>query len=268
VTDAHEVVHSRDGTPIAFDRLGSGPPVILVAGALQGRGTYRPLADELARPFTVINYDRRGRGDSGDTPPYAVDREVEDLDALIAAAGGTASLYGHSSGAGLVLHAAARGLPIDRIVLHDAPFGSGSEEERRAEQAEAEQLAALLSQDRRAEAVALFLAGMGLPAEVVDQLSHHPALVANAPTILYDPFEVMSERSRGGATAAEQAGTVTVPALVLLGEASPGFMMDAGRRIAAALPNGRLRVLAGQDHAAPADVVAPVLTEFLGTHRR
>ena len=267
MTGGHEVVHSRDGTPIAFDRLGSGPPVILVAGALQGRGMYRPLAEELARSFTVINYDRRGRGDSGDTPPYVVAREVEDLAAVIAEAGGVASLYGHSSGAGLVLHAAARGLPIDRIVLHDAPFGSGSEEERRAERAEAEQLAALLSQDRRAEAVALFLAGMGLPAEVADQVSHDPDMVANAPTVLYDPYEVMSERSRGGATAAEQAGTVTVPALVLVGEASPGFMMDAGRRIAAALPNGRLRVLEGQDHAPPAEVVAPVLTEFLGSHR-
>ncbi|HZH98669.1 MAG TPA: alpha/beta hydrolase, partial [Fimbriimonadaceae bacterium] len=102
-----EKVTSRDGTPIAFDRLGDGPPVILVCGAMCDRALMRPTAEELAKRFTVFNYDRRGRGDSRDTTPYAVKREIEDIGALVAEAGGTASVYGHSSGAGLVLHAAA-----------------------------------------------------------------------------------------------------------------------------------------------------------------
>jgi len=254
---------SRDGTPIAFERLGDREALILVGGALQGRATYHPLAEELSRHLTVVNYDRRGRGDSGDTAPYAVEREIEDLRALIAAAGGTASVYGHSSGAGLVLHAAARGLPLDKIVLHEPPFGSGSEEERRAEQEEAEQISALLAQNRRVDAVTLYFASMGLPTEVVQHLAHDPAMLANAPTIRYDPYEVMSEHSRGGVTPAEQASRVTLPALVLAGGASPEWMIDASRQIADALPNGRLRVLEGHDHVVPPDVLAPVLAEFI-----
>jgi pimeloyl-ACP methyl ester carboxylesterase len=254
---------SRDGTRIAFDRLGSGEPVIVVGGALAGRATYHPFAEELSRYFTVINYDRRGRGDSGDTEPYAVEREIEDLGALITEVGGTASVYGHSSGAALVLHGAVRELPIDKIVLHDAPFGSGSEAERRAEQEEAEQISALLAQDRRGDAVKLFLASMGLPPEVTDAMSSDPAMLANAPTIRYDPFEVLSDRSRRGMTPAEQASGVTRPALVLVGGDSPQFMIDAARQIADALPSGRLQVLDGQEHVVPPDVLVPVLAEFM-----
>ena len=258
-----ERVVSRDGTPLAFERLGHGAPVIVVAGALQGRSTYRPFAEELSRHVAVLNYDRRGRGDSGGTPPYAVEREVEDLDALITAAGGTASLYGHSSGAALVLHAAARGLPIDTIVLHEAPFGSGSEEERRAEQEEADRLAALLAQGRRADAVALFYASMGLPPEVAGAMAEDPAQVANAPTLLSDPFEITSERSRGGRTPAEQAAGVTVPGLVLAGGASPDWMLDASRQLAEALPDGRLRVLEGHGHVVPPEILAPLVADFV-----
>lgn len=258
-----DLATSRDRTQIAFERLGDGAPLILVCGALQGRATYRPLAEDLSRHLTVFNYDRRGRGDSGDTAPYAVEREIEDLGALIAEAGGTASVYGHSSGAALVLHAAARGMPIDKIVLHEPPFGSGSEEERRAEQEEAEQISALLAQDRRGDAVKFFLAPMGMPPEMIDHLSQDPAMLANAPTILYDPFEVMSEHSRGGKTPADQASSVTTPALVLAGGASHEWMIDASRQIADAMPKGRLRVLEGQEHVVPPEVLAPVLTEFI-----
>lgn len=256
-------VTSRDGTPIAFESFGDGKPVILVGAALQGRATYHPLAKELSGDLAVVNYDRRGRGDSGDTAPYAVEREVEDLGALIAEVGGTASVYGHSSGAALVLHAAASGLPIDKIVLHEPPFGSGTDEERQAEQKEAEQISALLARDRRGEAVKLFLAPMGMPPEIVDQLSQDPGMLANAPTLLYDPFEVMSERSRGGKTPAGQASGVTAPALVLAGGASPEWMIEAGRQVANALPKGRLRVLEEQEHIVAPEVLAPVLTEFI-----
>jgi alpha-beta hydrolase superfamily lysophospholipase len=140
-------VTSSDGTTIAFDRLGEGPPVIVVGGQLCDRALTRPTADELARHFTVFNYDRRGRGDSGDTAPYAVEREVEDLGALIAEAGGTASVYAHSSGAGLTLHAAAAGLPIVKLVLHEPPYNpDGDEDRQRATRKEAEHIRTLLAE--------------------------------------------------------------------------------------------------------------------------
>ena len=119
--ETFQEVASPNGTAIAFDRLGDGLPVIVVGGALCDRAVTRPTAEELAKHFAVINYDRRGRGDSRDTTPYAVQREIEDIGALVAEAGGTASVYGHSSGAGLVLHAAAHGVPMAKIVLHDPP---------------------------------------------------------------------------------------------------------------------------------------------------
>src|SRR5918995_4024810 len=124
-------VTSSDGTTIAFERLGNGPAVIVLGGQLADRALTRPTAEELAKHFTVFNYDRRGRGDSGDTAPYAVEREIEDIEALIVEAGGTASVYSHSSGAALALHAAAAGLPITKLVLHEPPYNPEGEEERR-----------------------------------------------------------------------------------------------------------------------------------------
>ncbi|MFG2087527.1 MULTISPECIES: alpha/beta fold hydrolase [unclassified Spirillospora] len=254
---------SKDGTEIAFERTGAGTPLVLVSAALQGRATYRPLAEALSGHFTVLNYDRRGRGGSGDTAPYAVEREIEDLGAVIAEAGGTASAYGHSSGAALVQHAAAYGLPIDKIVLHEPPFGSGTEEERQAERQEAERISALLARGRHGDAVRTFLEPMGLPPQVLDDLSRDAAMRAHAPTLRYDPFEVMSEYSRGGRTPAEQAAGVTTAALVLAGGASPEWMIEAARRIADALPKGRLHILQDQEHVVQPEILAPVLTDFL-----
>ena len=115
-------VRSKDGTPIAFDRLGVGPPLIVVLGSLNDRSFAAPLAEALSPHFTVYAYDRRGRGASGNTPPYAVDREIEDIDALISEAGGSAFVYGHSSGAKLALDATARGLAITKLALYEPPF--------------------------------------------------------------------------------------------------------------------------------------------------
>src|SRR3954453_14241422 len=142
-------VTSRDGTTIAFDRLGDGPPVILVCGAMCDRALMRPTAEELAKCFTVFNYDRRGRGGRGGAAPYAVEREIEDIGALVAEAGGKASVYGHSSGAGLVLHAAAHGVPMAKIVPHDPPYApDGDEEARRSSREYGKNLKAMLSKDR------------------------------------------------------------------------------------------------------------------------
>ena len=260
-----DTVTSSDGTTIAFDRLGDGPPVIAVCGAMCDRALMRPTAEELAKHFTVINYDRRGRGDSGDTAPYAIEREIEDLAALIAEAGGTASVYAHSSGAGLALHAAAHGLPIARLVLHEPPYVRDAEEERRISREYGENLEALLSEGRRGDAVELFFTTVGMPPEMVEGMRNTPRwteLEAMAPSLAYDS-EIMGDISRGGTIPADLLGAVTVPTLVLVGGASPAWMIEVGRRLAEGPPNGRLEVLEAQEHVVPPEVLAPVLAEFL-----
>ncbi len=258
-------VTSSDGTTIAFDRLGDGPPVIVVCGAMCDRALMRPTAEELAKHFTVFNYDRRGRGDSGDTVPYAVEREVEDIGALIAEAGGTASVYGHSSGAGLVLHAAAHALPMARIVLHDPPYSpEGDEEARRISREYGENLEAMLSEDRLGDAVELFMTMVGIPQEVVEGMRHTPrwsGLEAIAPTLAYDS-KIMGDIDRDGTIPVDQASRVTVPALALTGGADYPWMTDVGRRLADAMPDGQHRVLEGQEHVVPPEVLVPVLAEF------
>jgi pimeloyl-ACP methyl ester carboxylesterase len=258
-------VTSADGTAIAFDESGDGPPVILVGGATCDRAMTRPLAEQLTGRFTVLNFDRRGRGDSGDTAPYAIERELEDLGALIAAAGGTASVYGHSSGAGLALHAAARGLPIDKLVLHDPPYNPEDEEQKRVAREYAERLRAALAEDRRGDALELFFALVGMPQEMIDGLRQSPRwaeLEALAHTLAYDS-EVMGDMSTGGSIPSDLVTRVTPDALVLVGEHSPEFMIGIARRIAQAMPHGRLRLLAGEEHVVAPELLAPVLADFL-----
>lgn len=259
-------VTSGDGTSIAFERFGEGPPIILVGGATCNRAMTRPLAEELAERFTVANSDRRGRGDSGDTQPYAVEREVEDIGALIAEAGGKASVYGHSSGAVLALHA-ARVLPITKLVLHEPPFALDSEEERRTSREYGENLKAILAEGRRGDAVALFMTTVGMPEEMVEGMRGEPwwaGMEAVAPTLLYDS-RIMGDISRGGTIPTHMLGAVTTPTLVLCGGASPGWMIDVGRRVADGLPDGRLGVLEGREHVVPPEILAPVLAEFFTT---
>jgi pimeloyl-ACP methyl ester carboxylesterase len=256
-------VTSIDGTQIAFDRLGDGPPVIVVGGAMCDRALTGPTAEELAKHFTVLNYDRRGRGDSGDTGPYAVEREIEDIGALIVEAGGTASVYGHSSGADLALHATAHGLPIDRLVLHEPPYNTDDEEEQRISREYALDLEAMLSEGRRGDAVELFFTTVGMPPEMVGGMRQTPRwaeLEAMAPTLAYDS-EIMCD-SAGGTVPAELAGRVSIETLVLVGGSSPAWTIDIGRQVADALPNGQHRVLEGQEHVVPPEVLVPVLAEF------
>jgi pimeloyl-ACP methyl ester carboxylesterase len=259
-----EKARSKDGTTIAFDRLGDGRVVIVVGGATCDRAMTRPLAEQLAQHFTVINYDRRGRGDSGDTAPYAVEREIEDLAALISEVGGTASVYGHSSGAGLALHAAAHGLPIARLVLHEPPYAPDGEEERRISWEYAERLRAILAEGRRGDAVALFMTTVGTPQETVEGMRNEPwwaGLEEIAPTLAYDS-EVMGDSIRGGTIPVDLVGRVRPRTLVLVGGASPAWMIDICRQFADALPNGGHRALGGQEHIVPPELLAPVLVEF------
>lgn len=258
-------VMSADGTLIAFEQMGYGKPLIVVGGATCDAARMRPTAEYLARDLAVINYDRRGRGDSTDTLPYAVEREVEDLAALISRAGGRASVYGHSSGAALALHAAAHGLPIDRLILHEPPYSPDLEEHRREAREYGERLETVLAEGRRGDAIELFFTVVGMPPEMVTEMRQGPGwppLEALAPTLAYDS-EVMRDIAAGGTVPIDLAASATAPTLVLVGGASPVWMIDVGRELAGAMPNGAHRVLEGQEHVVPPELLAPVVREFL-----
>jgi pimeloyl-ACP methyl ester carboxylesterase len=247
-------VHSRDGTRIAFDQSGAGPALILVLGAFNARATGTPLAQALAGHFTVLNYDRRGRGESDDRAPYAIEREIEDLAALIDHAGGSACVFGYSSGAILALRAAAHGLAIAQLALYEPPPSGARAGEL------APQLAALIASGRRGDAVELFQTeAVGIPPNIVAQLRtapFRPALEALAHTLVYD--STILAALPDGLLAA-----VDVPALVLAGEQSHPIMRQAAQALAESLPAGRYCPLAGQGHDINPDVVAPLLQEFL-----
>jgi pimeloyl-ACP methyl ester carboxylesterase len=253
---------SADGTKIAFDQTGQGPPVVLVVGAFNDRATGAPLAKALESRLTVFNYDRRGRGASGDTQPYAVEREVEDLEALIREAGGAAGVFGYSSGAILALEGAARGLNITKLALYDAPFLVGDDMPRPPKDIAA-QLAKLVSSDRRGDAVELFQTRLvGIPEPVVVQLRHapfRPALEAIAHTLVYDAT-VIGDLSLPTA----QLRSIRAPTLAVYGSESPALMGPAAKALAEALPDGHMRVLDGQSHDIAPMALAPVLLEFFG----
>jgi pimeloyl-ACP methyl ester carboxylesterase len=256
-------VLSKDGTVIAFDLSGTGPAVVLVGGAFQYRAIDPPtahLAALLAEQFTVFHYDRRGRGESSDTPPYAVEREMEDLEALIQEAGGSACVFGMSSGGVLALGAAARGLAITKLALYEPPFNSGDERARAAAQHYSRELTALLSEGRRGDAVALAMTTWGAEASAVAgmrQTPIWPLFEAVAPTLAYDDA-IMGD----GAVPTARLASITVPTLVMAGGASPAFMLDAAQEAAHALPGAGLRILEGQTHDVAPEVLAPVLVEF------
>lgn len=256
-------VISKDGTAIAFDQLGEGPAIILVGGAFQHRAIdpqTAQLAGILAQWFTVFHYDRRGRGDSGDTPPYAVEREVEDLEALIQAAGGSAFVFGMSSGAVLVLEAAARGLAITKLALYEPPFNFGDENPRQAQENYTKQLTTLLAEGRRGDAVVLAMTTFGAPAEAVAGMRQTPVwstFESVAPTLAYDNA-IMGD----GSVPTQLMASVTAPTLVLDGGASPAFMHSAAQAAADALPNAQHRTLEGQTHDVAPEALAPVLAEF------
>ena len=252
-------VTSHDGTTIAFDRLGDGPPVVLVSGGPNDRSANAPLAELLAPHFMVVNYDRRGRGGSGDTPPYAVDREVEDLQALIDHAGGSAFVYGTSSGAAFALIAAARGLPVTGLALWEPPFIVDDSRPRVPSDYKA-QLQEMISAGRRGDAIEYFLTTMvGLPAEFVAPMRQAPSwgsMEGMAHAIVYEA-DVMGDYS----LPAGRLASVTVPTLVLDG-GQAAWISHAADAVAAALPDARRRTLEGQPHNVAADAVAPALVEF------
>ncbi|MFD0360420.1 alpha/beta fold hydrolase [Nocardia sp. GCM10030253] len=255
-------VASADGTRIAFDRFGQGAPVVLVSGLFCSRPMTQDLANRLAEQFTVINYDRRGRGESSDTAPYAVRREIEDLGALIDAVGGEAAVYGHSSGAGLALLAAATGLSITRVVLHEPPYGGNDAASRASARKLARNVWTAVARGDHDTAVTTFLIASGIPAEAAQDSGRDPGMRAVAPTMPYD-FAVMGNFNDGGTIPVDLVRSVDIPALVLLGSTSPEFFATTAMRLTKLLPHAQLCVLDGQNHAAPAEFVAPAVAAFL-----
>lgn len=260
-------VTSKDGTRIGYQRSGQGPALILVDGAMCSRdfGPMPKLAPLLAQRFTVYVYDRRGRGRSGDTPPYSPEREVEDVAALIQEAGGRASLVGLSSGGALALEAAASGLPIEKVVAYEPPYvgasgnGGGADHLTR--------LQALVADDDRAGAVRYFMRSMvGVPAPMVVMMQLMPwiwrKLKAVAHTLPYDAA-VMT----GFEVPAARLAAVRVPALVMHGSKTDPRLARAAEAVAATVPGAQHRTLPGQTHNVSPAVLAPALVEFLAGSR-
>ena len=257
-----EKVFSNDGTEIAYDKRGAGPAVILVDGALCYRsfGPMTHLAELLAPHFSVYNYDRRGRGDSGDTQPYALGREIEDLEALIGAAGGFAFVFGTSSGACLALEAASQlGDKIRKLAMYEPPYNS-DQAVSQAWKEYRKQLAELLAAGRRGDAAALFMKSVGTPDDQIEGMRQAPVWAmfeAVAPTLAYDGAALGDDRS----IPTNRAAKVIVPTLVMNGTMIP-FMLDTARALANAIPQAQHRTLDGQSHDVNLEVLAPVLVEF------
>jgi alpha-beta hydrolase superfamily lysophospholipase len=259
---------SKDGTRIAYDQLGGGPPLVIVDGAMCRRkfGPSSSLAPLLAPHFTVFNYDRRGRGDSGDTQPYSVEREIEDLAAIVDAAGGSAFVYGSSSGAALAMRAAASGVRARKLVLHEPPYAL-DESASPLLASYRGRIAELLAADRRGDAVALFMKVVGVPAFGVFMMrlmpNVWPKLKAAAHTLPYDFAQLGDTPGRPLSRELQDVmRAVKAPTLMVLGGKSPDWMRRAVEVVASAIPGAKLATVPGQNHAIAAKAIAPVLIEF------
>jgi pimeloyl-ACP methyl ester carboxylesterase len=260
-------VTSKDGTRIGYSVVGTGTPIVLVDGALCWRasGPSGPLAAALKDRFTVYTYDRRGRGESGDTKPYAIQREVEDLDAIIAAAGGTAAVYAISSGVPLALAAANAGLPITGMVLYEAPLIVDTTREP-VDPAYSARLDTLIANRDNAGAVKLFMReGVRVPAFgvfMMQLMGVMRKLAPVGPTLAYDTALVTPHWTNRPLPAGQWSG-VNIPVLVIGGGKSEAWMQYAQIAISQALPNAELRSLPGQNHMVAATAIAPMIEEFL-----
>jgi pimeloyl-ACP methyl ester carboxylesterase len=258
---------SADGTQIAYEVTGEGPVLVLVDGALCSRtmGPSRDLASALGGDFRVVAYDRRHRGESGaGASSYALEREMEDLAAVIDAVGGTAHVFGSSSGAALALEAARAGVPIERLAVYEAPFIVDDTHPANDPRLPL-QLEGMVAEGRRGDAVKTFMRTVGAPAPVVAMMRLMPVwkkLTGVAHTLPYD-LSLVIEHEQGRPLPDGYYDAVSADTLVIAGGKSPEYMRNAQAAIAEAVPNARLEVLPGQTHMIKTKVVAPVLTEFL-----
>ncbi|WP_432247413.1 alpha/beta fold hydrolase [Streptomyces sanyensis] len=262
-------VVSADGTEIAFEQSGRGPAVILVASALADRSDTTKLAALLAQHFTVVNYDRRGRGASGDARAYAPDREIEDIAALVEHVGGSASLFGSSSGAVLALRAAAAGVNLDRLAVYEPPFVVAEGDDGPPEDL-AQQITVLLAEGRHSDAVTYFMTRVqGMPGIAVSFMKLVPKTWANltelASTLPYD-IAVMGDTQQGRPLDAEEWKGVAVRTRVLTGGKSPAAFRRAALAVTEILPQADHRSLPGLNHGAVVMAprkIASQITEFI-----
>lgn len=259
-------VTSPDGTTIAYDKAGTGPALILVAGAFGYRKypMLPKLVAALSDRFTVYNYDRRGRGDSTDTRPYAVQREIEDLQALVQAAGGEAHVWGQSSGAALALHAAAADIGIRSLALYQPPFRVDHSKPLPPADFQ-KHLNTLVAEGNRSAAVRYMMTkGMGAPGFAVGVMRLLPLwkrLTGLAHTLPYD-VAIVDDKIYGKPLEAADFAGVKVPTLVMAGGKAPELLRTGARQLAGILPDGRYQVLDGQSHAVSPAALKPVLTSF------
>ncbi|UFT99531.1 alpha/beta hydrolase [Radiobacillus kanasensis] len=253
---------SKDGTTLAYDVYGNGPPLIFVTGATCFRQFEPVLQDAkvFAEQFTVYNYDRRGRGDSTNTLPFSIEREMEDMEAMIDAAGGKANLYGHSSGAILALEAGMRfGSKVSKLALYDPAYAHNQADLNEFEEL-SQELYTLLDRGKNDEALSHFLEGIGTPKEVIDgmfrQSPQWAAMVALAPTLAYDIMLASN------LPPIADASRLTIPTHIMVGEESPASMHEVVKQLNDAIPHAEYSTLPGQDHMPDPNVVLQILTSF------
>jgi pimeloyl-ACP methyl ester carboxylesterase len=259
-------VTSKDGTSIAYEREGRGPALVLVGGAIDDGSENAPLAPALAESFTVYNYARRGRGESGDTLPYAVEREIEDLEALIAETGGSAHVFGASSGGALALEAATAGLAIDLLAVYEVPYNM-DQDGPHWNRGDVPEVEALLAEGRRGDVVELFMRTVGSSDEDIAGAKSSPfwlPLEALAHTLAYDAACVGD-----GPPPTARLARITQPTLVATGTVPdahggvpPEFMSRAADVIASSIPQAERQIIRGAGHMVDAELVAPVLERF------
>ena len=263
-----KTVTSKDGATIAFDQIGNGPLVVLVDSALADRMICAKLATLLAKEFTVINYDRRGRGDSTDTQPYAVERELEDIEALIDAAAGSAFIFGSSSGAALALEAASQ-LPskIKKQILYEPPFIVDDSRVPLPNDF-LEQVKALLAQGKRGDALKLFFStAMGIPGIFIFMMRLMPSWSKSKSVVHTLPYDlaIMGDTQRGKPLSTSRWAAASMPTLVLTGGKSEAFFHKAGDALAGVLPNAEHKILKDQHHGSAVmspNVVASEMIQF------
>jgi len=256
-----KTTQSKDGTTLAYDVYGSGPALIYITGASCHR-SFKPIVRDakiFATEFTVYNYDRRGRGDSGNTLPYTIEREIEDIEAMIDTAGGKAYLYGHSSGAVIALEAALRlGNKVQKVTMYDAPYVRDEKEKAEYNQL-SQKIHKLLDNEKNAEAMITFLKGIGMPKVFVLMLPLFPGWRTTkdlAPTLAYDITLTQD------LPPVKRATRISIPTQIIVGEKSPASIYDVGRRLTKAIPNARFVQLAKQDHMVNGKKLLPILSSF------
>ncbi len=257
-------IKSKDGTWIAFNKAGTGPAIIIVNGALSYRAVYddKFLVSALSKDFTIYTYDRRGRGESTDTSPYDVEREIEDIEALIKDAGGSAYLYGVSSGAALSLLSAARlgEAKIPKLALYEPPYVAESEKDKQAFVEHGKRLNELIATGNHGDAIAYHFTAIGTPPEALESLrksAEWPLMERVEHTLSYD-YAILNN----GAIPADAAKKATMPTLVMNGDKSFGFMNEAAKNLSKIMRNAQWKVLQDQKHQASPEILAPVIKEF------